>query len=133
MRELEQQLNVLLVEPGKPPREITIENDIEDLQEVIGGHIETAYYYLDPVVILCEEEGKIKGLPPNRAIRGEQGEVKEIIAGTFLICGDGEEDFESLSNELMEKYKAVFGTPEEFFILGNTMIICSMEKERERR
>lgn len=124
---------MLLVEPGKKPKEITIGSDLEDLQEVIGGHIELAYYYHDPVVMICDEEGKIKGLPLNRAIRGEDGEIKDIMAGTFLICGDGEEDFKSLSDELVEKYKAKFARPEEFFELGGKIVVCSMEMEEEKR
>lgn len=123
----ENQLQVLLVEPGKEPKKITIGGDLEDLQEVIGGHIELAYYYNDPVVILCDEEGKLKGLPLNRAIRGVDGGIKDIMAGNFLICGDGEEDIESLSDDLMEKYKAIFEKPEEFFELGGNIIVCPME------
>lgn len=126
----ENQLQVLLVEPEKKPKEITIGSDLEDLQEVIGGHIELAYYYHDPVVIICDEEGKIKGLPLNRAIRGEDGEIKDIMAGPFLICGDGEEDFESLSDKLVEKYKAKFERPEEFFEFGGKIVVCPMEVEK---
>ena len=125
---VDQQLNVLRVEPGKEPEEVVIGNDLEDLQEAIGGQIEVAYYYEDPVVILCDEEGKIKGRPLNRAIREEDGEVKDIIAGTFLICGAGEDDFESLPRELMDKYKERFQTPEEFYCLGGKMIVCPAEQ-----
>lgn len=85
------------------------------------------------MVIICDEEGKIKGLPLNRAIRGEDGEIKDIMAGTFLICGDGEEDFESLSDELMEKYNAKFERPEEFFELAGKIVVCPMELEQEKR
>ncbi|MHB8131184.1 MAG: DUF3846 domain-containing protein [Mobilitalea sp.] len=120
-------IDVLLLEPGKVPVEVAIGSELEDLQEIIGGHIETAYYYLDPIVIICDEEGKIKGLPLNRAIRGEDGEIKDIMAGSFLICGDGEEDFESLSKELIEKYKARFEKPEEFFELGGKIVVCPVD------
>ena len=34
---VDQQLNVLRVEPGKEPEEVVIGNDLEDLQEAIGG------------------------------------------------------------------------------------------------
>lgn len=125
--QLENQLHVLLVEPGKVPVEVSIGSELEDLQEVIGGHIEVAYYFEDPAVIVCDEEGKIKGLPLNRAICGEDGEIKDIMAGSFLICGDGEEDFESLPKELMEKYKTKFEKPEEFFDLGGKIVVCPVE------
>lgn len=128
----ENQLHVLRVEAGKIPEEITIGSGLKELQEVIGGHIEGAYYYPDPVVIICDEEGKIKGLPFNRAIRGEDGGIKDIMAGTFLICGDGGDNFESLSNELMEKYKTKFEKPEEFFELGGKVIVCPIEVKEKK-
>lgn len=81
------------------------------------------------MVIICDEEGKLKGLPLNRAFRGADGEIKDIMAGNFLICGDEEEDIESLSDDLMEKYKAIFEKPEEFFELGGNIIVCLMKVE----
>ena len=43
----------------------------------------------------------------------------DIIAGTFLICGLGEEDFKSLSPELVDKYLEKFADPEVFMRIGN--------------
>lgn len=125
--ELDGEIRALLVEPGKPAREIIISKELEDLQEVIGGHIEFAYYFHDSVVLICDEEGKIKGLPLNRAIYGDDGQLKDAIAGTFIICKDGEEDIESLSKELMAKYKEKFARPEEIYQLAGRIVVCPME------
>ena len=56
------------------------------------------------VSIICNEEGKILGLPLNRDIG------HDIIAGTFIIAGndDSTGEFISLTNEQKEKYKNIF-------------------------
>ena len=43
------------------------------------------------------------GLPLNRALRDENGEMYDAIAGDFLVVGLGEEDFASLTPELAQK------------------------------
>ena len=110
-------MDILIVEPEKTPRLASISGDLESLQKVVGGHIEAVYPYNDPVALVCNEEGKLIGLPLNRKI-----EDHDIIAGTFMICGLGEEDFCSLSPELAEKYKKKFADPEMFLKTGNKIV-----------
>lgn len=124
----EQQANkisVLRVAPGQYPEVIEIDNTLEALQEQVGGYIETVYPFEDDAVIICNEEGKMIGLPLNRAIYAMAGNEKtmtEIIAGSFLIAGVGEEgDFTSLSSELTEKYEKMFHNPERFFNINGTI------------
>ncbi|MHB8963372.1 MAG: DUF3846 domain-containing protein [Saccharofermentanales bacterium] len=110
-------MDILIVEPEKTPRMATISGDLESLQMVVGGYIEAVYPYNDLVALVCNEEGKLIGLPLNRKI-----EDHDIIAGTFMICGLGEEDFCSLSPELAEKYKKKFAEPEMFMKMGNKIV-----------
>ena len=42
---------------------------------------------------------RLMGLPLNRALWDEDGLMYDVIAGTFLVVGLGEEDFVSLSPE----------------------------------
>ena len=63
---------------------------------------------------VCNEEGKINGLPLNRALRDEDGHIYDIVAGDFFICDVSGEDFGSLSDEQIEKYTEKFKTPEVF-------------------
>ena len=49
-------------------------------------------FYLDDVVIVVNEEGKIIGLPFNRALRDEKSKILDLLFGTFFICGLGEEN-----------------------------------------
>lgn len=55
-------IKVLLVEPEKYPKEIVIDDSLEAMQEVVGGDIEEYMPYDDDVAIICNEEGKMRGL-----------------------------------------------------------------------
>ena len=125
-------LDVLLVEPMKPPKEVQIADTLEAMQEAVGGLIEPFNFTDDPVVIVCNEEGKLTGLPLNRAIVDAQGEMIEIMAGSFLIVGDGEENFESLSPEMKEKYAKEFETPEKFYKLAGKIIAQKVEPQKDK-
>ena len=123
-------MNVLVVEPLKTPYEKEIDPGLESLQHEVGGYIESLGLDEDTCVI-CNEEGKINGLEPNRAIRDEKGKIADIIAGTFLVVGLGEEDFDSLTAQQMEKYKKQFRYPETFMRFGNELVAIPI-KLRER-
>ena len=130
-REKEKTLDVLLVEPGQYPRMTSIGSDLYSLQKAVGGDIEAIYPYDDPIAIVCAEEGKINGEPLNRAIRDEDNDIVDIIAGTFFVCGLGEEDFASLPKELQEKYEDKLNQPESFLKLGSRIMAIPMEPAKQ--
>lgn len=124
-------LRVLAVEPGRSPYLKSIPNTLKALQAEVGGYIEAVYPYADPVAIICNEEGKLEGLPLNRAVRDEEtGEIVDIIAGKFLIAGLGEEDFGSLTPDMAEKYADRFEKPEIFLRLNGQIVAVPVEPER---
>lgn len=90
-------MTVLLVQPNAYPRVVQIGTALEDLQHAVDGDIEAVYPFEDSVGVICNEEGKLRGLPANRALRDEDGHIYDVIAGSFLVVGLGEEDFCSLS------------------------------------
>ena len=45
----------------------------EILQAAVGGDIQAVYPYEDPVALICNEEGKLLGLPLNRALFDDDG------------------------------------------------------------
>lgn len=94
-------IRVLYVEPGKAPAEMVITRDLPTLQELVGGSIEAVYPWEDAALV-CNEEGKILGLPANRMVG------VDLIAGPFLIAGIGAEDFISLTDAQVEKYSEMF-------------------------
>ena len=71
------------------------------------------------------EEGKVQGLPPNRAIYGESSrEMQDIICGKFFIVHApfDSEKFQSLPPALAEKYREKFKYPERFVRAGNEIV-----------
>lgn len=115
-------MKVLAVEPGKVPYETEIESGLESLQKAVGGSIEAVYPYEDPVAVICNEEGKLMGLPLNRALKDEDGNIYDILAGKFLIAGLGEESFSDLSPDLMAKYKEKFFYPETILHIAGRFV-----------
>ena len=51
---------------------------------------------------------------PNWAIYDKEGEMIDIIFGPFFICDCSSEEFKSLSEEQMNKYKEMYLQPEYF-------------------
>ena len=115
-------MKVLMIEPGKTPYEAELDGSLKSMQEAVGGSIEGYYPYAEPVAIVCNDEGKINGLPLNRAIYNQDGEMIEIMAGTFFIAGLGEESFADLPDHFMEQYKEQFKYPEKFFRLAGEIV-----------
>ena len=102
---MQRNIRVLVVEPNMLPYEKVIPNRLKDKQEIVGGNIEYTRVDNDgSALLICNEEGKIRGLPYNRDIG------HDVIAGTFLIVGDDPDIGEdrSLTDEQVEKYKARF-------------------------
>lgn len=115
-------MKVLMVEPGKAPYETEIEGGLESLQKAVGGSIQAVYPYDDPVALICNEEGKLMGLPLNRSLTDDNGEIYDIIAGNFILTGLTEDNFGDLSPELMEKFSEQFKHPEEFVRIAGKIL-----------
>lgn len=124
-------IDVLLVEPGQYPKMISIDSGLESLQKEVEGYIQAVYYFDDPVALICNEEGKINGLRPNRAIYDEDGEMVDLVVGNFLITGLGEENFASLPKDLQEKYEKKFHDPEIFLRLNNRILALPTKPDKK--
>ena len=125
-------MEILLVQPGMYPQKATIGTELKDFQDAVGGTIAASYPFDDPVAIVYNDEGKLMGLPLNRALRDEHGEAYDVVAGTFLVVGLGEEDFASLTPELAEKFEKKFHQPEDFIRLGHRMMVIRVPDEAVR-
>jgi len=99
-------IKALLIEPMKEPRVIEIEQKLESYQEQVGGYIE-ALTISDDVVILVNEEGKLRGMTPNRRLNGD------VLVGNILIVGRKGEDFCGLSDKNVQLYTEQFKEPED--------------------
>ena len=102
---MQRKIKVLVVEPNELPKEEMIENTLKAKQDLVGGNIEyvSRDCYSD-VIFICNEEGKLLGLPFNRDIG------QDIIAGPFIIVGDDPEIGEdrSLTDEQIKNYQNIF-------------------------
>ena len=115
-------MNVLLVKPFMYPQAVQIGCELEDLQKAVGGDIEATYPFNEPVALVMHDEGKLVGKELNRALRDDDGDIYDIIAGDFLVVGLGEDDFCSLSPELMKQFEEHFHQPETFVRMGRSIM-----------
>ena len=128
-----EKMMVLVVEPMKEPYLKEIDLGLHSLQAEVGGDIAASYPFSDPVGLVCNDEGKLIGLELNRGLRDEDGNLYDIMAGTFLVVGLGEEDFTSLPPELAQKYMEHFKQPEQFINLNGQIIALPVEPENPLR
>jgi len=105
---VQEQIRVLKFEPGKAPEKITMLNTLEAFQSAVGGDIE-ALGLDSNAVLICNEVGKLIGLPANRRVGGN------TIAGTFLIAGSVDGEFCSLSAEDAAHYAVRYAEPMPFY------------------
>ncbi|TCL52588.1 DUF3846 domain-containing protein [Allofournierella massiliensis] len=99
-------MDVLLFEPGKYPRSVSVDT-LEEMQQLVGGWITATYPFDDPVAVVANDEGLLLDLPFNRMV-----DPYHPIVGNFFLAGIGTEDFISLSPELMEKYEKALHDPQ---------------------
>lgn len=126
-------ISVLLVEPNKYPKMIEIDDTLEVMQTGVGGDIEEYMPFEDEVAIICNEEGKITGMAPNRAVYEENSrEMLDIICGKFFIvyAPFEAERFQSLPPDLAEKYREKFKYPERFMRVNNEIVAVPFKPVR---
>lgn len=128
----EEMMTVLVVEPMKAPYVKSIPNELEDLQQAVGGDIEMTYPFEDEVGILLNGNGKFEGLPLNRALYDDRGQVYDAIAGTFLVVGLTEDDFTSLTPEQIEKFKEKYQSPEVFTLFNGELHVMKMPPQEQK-
>lgn len=88
----ENQILAVIKEPGQPPKvEPLFENTLEAFQQAVDGYIETVTVAED-VVIICNEEGRLRGLPFNVEVLGIG------FVGTLIAVGVKDDEFASLKS-----------------------------------
>ena len=110
-----------------------IDPGLHSLQAEVGGDIAATYPFSDPVGLVCNDEGKLIGLELNRGLRDEDGNLYDIMAGTFLVVGLSEDSFTSLTPEQVQKYTEHFKQPEQFISLNGQIIALPAEPENPLR
>lgn len=123
------QITVLVVEPGKAPYTKEIGDDWRAFQAEVGGAFQIVYPGYDPVGLVCNDDGKLLGLPMNRGLRDDADDLYDVIAGTFFLVGlGGGGTTVSLTEEQIRKYEQRFHDPEQF-IKVNGKLVCIPVRE----
>ncbi len=120
------EITVLVVEPEKTPYAKSIPSGLASLQLEVGGYIQAIYPWDDPCAIVCDEEAKVKNKVLNRAIRDKEGDIYDIIAGTFLIVELDAESFTSLDSKYVKKYSEIFAGLEVFLRFDDKIVVLPL-------
>ena len=70
-------------------------------------------------VVVYNANGKGLGLPFNRPLMDKSGLPYDIVCGTFFLAGLGAEDFVSLTEEQIRRYKKLY---------DNVMVITAVKE-----
>ena len=118
-------MQVVVVEPKKKPMVQDIDAGLESMQKIVGGPIEAVYPFDEPVALICNEEGKLLNLPLNRALRDDEGNVYDIISGTFFVCAapPDSDRFADLTDQQVKTYMEWFDRPEMFLNVGGDLFV----------
>lgn len=103
----EKNIKALLVYSGCDPFVETIPNELKEFQDIVDGYIEVVRMS-NTTMLICNEEGKIKDFEANRCIIDENGNMVDVICGTFILVGDDGDDFKSLSDDDVEYWTHYF-------------------------
>ena len=118
-------MQVVVVEPKKKPIVQDIDAGLESMQKIVGGPIEAVYPFDEPVALIANEEGRLLNLPLNRALRDDEGNVYDIISGTFFVCAapPDSDRFEGLTDQQVKTYTERFAMPEMFLDVGGDLFV----------
>ena len=104
-------MKVIIVKPFTNPYVANIKGDLESMQKIVGGYIEAVYPFDDEeIALVCNEEGKINGLMPNRFLLYSNNAICDFICGDFFLCSApaDSENFESMPEKLIDQYVTKF-------------------------
>ncbi|MEY8232562.1 DUF3846 domain-containing protein [Oscillospiraceae bacterium 50-16] len=118
-------MRVLVVEPERRPEVQEIDDSLKAMQDIVGGLIQPIYPFDDSVALVCNDEGRLMSLPANRGLRNKDGQMYDIVFGTFFMCGApaDSDHFTSLTTKQIEQYRKMFYTPEMFWGMDG-YIVC---------
>ena len=123
-------MRVVIVEPGKYACVAKIDNTLQAEQAVVGGLIDAICPWPeDKVCLILNDKGKIIPLEPNRVLP----EYEDVVFGTFFICGDGGDDFCSLTDAQARRYLERFRRPEIIFDSPTRIVVMPCKPDQYDR
>ena len=108
-------MRIVVKKVGEKPEVREIEDNLEAFKEIVGGYKEIAGGYIEcvtlthnvfsrlyNVICVCNEEGKLMGLPGNFFFG------LDVIVGDVFFCAVNGEDFDSLNDDQIDCLMSVF-------------------------
>lgn len=123
-------MKILVIEPEKKPVIKEIDGSLDSMQKIVGGIIQALYPFAEEVACICNDEGKLLGLPLNRELRDDEGRCYDILCGTFFLvgCPANADCFTSLTEQQIEQFSEYFAVPRVFLnVNGKLHIIPYIE------
>lgn len=103
---------------------VDIDNTLEAKQEYVGGLIQVLC--VNDIDIICNDEGKLMGLPVNRVLLDEKNNILDIFVGNILCCRHNDDgDFTDISSDDIETIERMLKPCEVFPHLGVVTLITS--------
>jgi len=93
-------MRVIIKEPGKAGHVIEVKNELEELQRIVGGYIEAVPLFPN-LVVICNEDGRLQGLPYNCELCGI------MFVGTILLAGVDGPEFDDVPMEFADLIEEV--------------------------
>lgn len=122
-------MRILVVKPERRPEVRDIDGSLKAMQGIVGGLIQAIYPFDNPVALVCNDEGILMNLPANRGLRDKEGQIYDIVFGTFFVCGApaDSDHFTSLTPEQIGLYRERFYTPEMFWGMDGRIVCLPLE------
>ena len=123
-----EKITVIHIRPAKTPQILEIEDTLPAMQRLVGGMIqEYMPFYsesderIQDIALICNDEGKMRHMMPNRMIFEPYMEKPEVICGDFFLCYAPyeSETFLSIPEDLQRIFYEKFYYPEIFFETEN--------------
>lgn len=127
-----QKIKVLVKEPYKEPYVKEIKDELEDMQEIVGGLIDCIDFpKTRDVTLYVNDEGKLDKLQGNFWLP----EYEDCVVGTCFVAGFDEETGESVSltdKQIKEcdNYMRAFAIPDGFDLYGDFYYLCEYMKKQ---
>jgi len=108
-------MKAIIIKPGKFARIEDIDPTYTELRTLVGGNIEMTYPFEDEyLAVISNEESKLLDLPPNRAVRRNDGSVADIYCGTMVVVALAPEgEYRDLTNKEAKTVLQMWGSPED--------------------
>ena len=119
-------MKILIVEPLKHPYVEDMDGSLKSMQKIIGGGIHATHPFDDSVNVVTTDMGKLIEQPMNRVLRDDNGNIDDVLCGTFLICGVSDEGLISLTDEQIKRYTQLFYVPEVFLHIGDRIMVLQV-------